>query len=217
MIMNSCRVYLRASTKDQDEHRAQFTLEEFAKQRSLQVLATYADTISGTKLDRPELMRLLDDAQDGDILLCESVERLSRMAHKDWKKLRHMIDEKGMRLVVADLPTTHLLISGCDLTSQLLSIINDLLLDLMATQARNDQEKRVERIRQGLANKARRGEKVGGKGRNLAKWAAIEKRLNENLTLADVAKLCDVGIATVYRVRAELNKKTISVNAEKQN
>jgi len=87
----------------------------------------------------------------------------------------------------------------------------------MATQARNDQEKRVERIRQGLANKARRGEKVGGKGRNLAKWAAIEKRLNENLTLADVAKLCDVGIATVYRVRAELNKKTISVNAEKQN
>ncbi|WP_223216170.1 recombinase family protein [Pseudomonas savastanoi] len=207
-------MYLRASTKDQDERRAQFTLTEFAEQRSLQVVAIYADTISGTKLERPELMRLLDDAQDGDILLCESVDRLSRLAQEDWKKLRHMIDEKGMRLVVADLPTTHLLITGCNLTSQLLRIINDLLLDIMAAQARDNQEKRVERIRQGLANKARRGEKVGGKGRNQAKWIAVEKRLNENLALADVAKLCDVGIATVYRVRAELNKKSISATTQ---
>jgi DNA invertase Pin-like site-specific DNA recombinase len=208
--MNNCRMYLRASTKDQDERRAQFTLTEFAEQRSLQVVAIYADTISGTKLERPELMRLLDDAQEGDILLCESVDRLSRLGHEDWKKLRHMIDEKGMRLVVADIPTTHLLITGCNLTSQLMRIINDLLLDIMAAHARDSQEKRVERIRQGLANKARRGEKVGGKGRNQAKWIAIEKRLNENLSLADVAKLCDVGIATVYRVRAEVNKKSIS-------
>lgn len=51
---------------------------------------------------------------------------------------------------------------------------------------------------------------VTGRGRNQAKWAAVERRLKENLAMADIAKLCDVGIATVYRIRAELNNKSIS-------
>ncbi len=215
MINSHCRLYLRASTKDQDEQRARFALEQFATERQLCIVATYADSISGTKLERPELSRLLDEAMQGDILLCESVDRLSRLSKADWRRLRQMIEDKGMRLVVADLPTTHLLIAGNDITGQFLSIINDLLLDLMATQARIDQEKRVERIREGLANKRRRGEQVGGRGRNVAKWAAIEKRLKENLAMGDIAKLCDVGIATVYRVRAELNKKSISESHKK--
>lgn len=216
MINSQCRLYLRASTKDQDEERALFALEQFAAQRGLVIVATYADTISGTKLERPELRRLLDEAAQGDVLLCESVDRLSRLTHTDWRRLRQMIEDKGMRLVVADLPTTHMLIGGNDITGQFLTIINDLLLDLMATQARIDQEKRVERIREGLANKRRRGEKVGGRGRNQEKWAAIERRLKENLAMADIAKLCDVGIATVYRVRAELNNKSISVGSVMQ-
>ncbi|QPH46409.1 recombinase family protein (plasmid) [Pseudomonas fulva] len=210
MINSQCRLYLRASTKDQDEQRARFALEQFAAERQLSIVGFYADSISGTKIDRPALAKLLDEAEPGDVLLCESVDRLSRLSRADWRRLRQMIDDKGMRLVVADLPTTHLLIGGNDVTSQLLSIINDLLLDLMATQARIDQEKRVERIREGLANKRRRGEPVGGRGRNQAKWAAVERRLKENLAMADIAKLCDVGIATVYRIRAEVNKKSIS-------
>ncbi|MBA6062147.1 MULTISPECIES: recombinase family protein [Pseudomonas] len=210
MINSQCRLYLRASTKDQDEQRARFALEQFATQHQLTIIGVYADSISGTKIDRPGLAMLLDEAQPGDVLLCESVDRLSRLTRADWRRLRQMIEDKGMRLVVVDLPTTHLMIGGNDATGQIFSIINDLLLDLMATQARIEQEKRVERIREGLANKKRRGEPVGGKGRNRAKWAAVERRLRENLSMADIAKLCDVGIATVYRIRAELNNKSIS-------
>lgn len=39
------------------------------------------------------------------------------------------------------------------ITGQIMKVINDMLIDLMATMARLDQEKRVERINQGLANK----------------------------------------------------------------
>ena len=51
-------------------------------------------------------MRLLDVAQPGDILLCESVDRLSRLSMGDWDTLRAAIKAKGLRLVIADLPTS---------------------------------------------------------------------------------------------------------------
>jgi DNA invertase Pin-like site-specific DNA recombinase len=40
---------------------------------------------SRTKLARPELFRLLADAQPGDILLVEQVDRLSRLTAPDWE------------------------------------------------------------------------------------------------------------------------------------
>lgn len=75
----NAHLYLRASTKDQDANRAKTSLEAFAAEKSLTVVGIYAENISGTKLARPELMKLLDAAQPGEILLCESVDRLSRL------------------------------------------------------------------------------------------------------------------------------------------
>ena len=65
-----------------------------------------------------------------------------------------------------------------------------MLIDLMATMARIDQEKRVERIRQGLANKKARGERVGGRSADTAKHALIAKHLkNKELTIEEVANV----------------------------
>ena len=60
MINSQCRLYLRASTKDQDEQRARFALEQFAAERQLSIVGVYADSISGTKIDRPALAKLLE-------------------------------------------------------------------------------------------------------------------------------------------------------------
>jgi DNA invertase Pin-like site-specific DNA recombinase len=46
-------------------------LRAFAAERGLSVAAWYAENESGAKLSRPELFRLLADAQPGDILLVE--------------------------------------------------------------------------------------------------------------------------------------------------
>lgn len=196
-------LYLRASTKDQDAGRALASLQQFAIDHGLTVVGTYAENISGTKLDRPQLNALLDAAKPGDCLLVESVDRLSRLSQDDWKNLKHVIESKGLKLVVADLPTSHQLVDDKGITGQIMQVINSMLIDLMATMARLDQEKRVERIRQGLENKKARGEKVGGKARNEQKWAEIRKLLgNPSLTMDQVAKLAGVGVATVYRVKA---------------
>jgi DNA invertase Pin-like site-specific DNA recombinase len=202
-------LYLRASTKDQDANRAKTALERFATDKGLHIAGVYAENISGTKLNRPELMRLLDTAAKGEVLLVESVDRLSRLSTDDWDTLKATIKSKGLRLVVADLPTSHQMITDSGITGQIMEVINGMLIDLMATMSRLDQEKRVERIRQGLQNKriAEPEWKPTGKGKNVAKWEAVKRLMAKHpkMSADDVATLADCGVATVYRIRRALS------------
>lgn len=201
-------LYLRASTKDQDANRAKAALEQFAIEKQLDVVGVYAENVSGTKLNRPELMRLLNTAAAGNVLLVESVDRLSRLSQGDWEALKATIKTKGLRLVVADLPTSHMLIQDQGITGQIMDVVNGMLIDLMATMARLDQEKRVERIRQGLLNKraAEPQWKPAGKAKNAAKWEAVQKLMAKHpkMSADDIATLARCGVATVYRIKREL-------------
>ncbi|WP_179996707.1 recombinase family protein, partial [Acinetobacter sp. YH16051] len=129
------RIYVRASTKDQDAERALDSLKEFASTIN-GVTVEYVENESGTKLDRPVLNKLLADAENGDTLLVESVDRLSRLKQNEFEVLKGRIKEKGLKLVVADLPTTHVLLNTDDtITSSILNLVNNLLIDLLATMA----------------------------------------------------------------------------------
>ena len=153
------------------------------------------------------MLALLDTAKNGDVLLVESVDRLSRLSQADWDTLKASIKAKGLRLVVADLPTSHMMVEEKGITGQIMDVINNMLIDLMATMARLDQEKRVERIREGLKNKRAADPewKPTGKGRNAAKWAEVQALMQKHPTMsADmIAKLADAGVATVYRIKKE--------------
>jgi DNA invertase Pin-like site-specific DNA recombinase len=203
----NAHLYLRASTRDQDAYRAKVALELFAAEKGLSIAGVYAENISGTKLNRPELLSLLDSAESGDVLLVESVDRLSRLSQPDWDTLKATIKSKGLRLVVADLPTSHMLVEAQGITGQIMDVINNMLIDLMATMARLDQEKRVERIKQGLENKRAADPewKPAGKGRNAAKWAEVQSLMLKHPTMSadQLAKLADCGVATVYRIKKE--------------
>ena len=189
------RIYVRASTKDQDATRALADLIMFSKSYDDNYIG-YVEHFSGTKLDRPALAKLLKDAEEGDILLVESVDRLSRLSQDDFAILKQRIKDKGLRLVVADLPTTHTVNEG--MTGEILRVINDMLIDLLATMAKLDNDKRRERIKQGLANS---GYKPTGKKANTAKHNRIKELASQkNMTKQEVAKAVGVGVATVYRV-----------------
>lgn len=193
------RIYLRASTKDQDAQRALSQLDQLNQSLNLGEAITYVENYSGTKLDRPELNRLLAEANQGDTLLVESVDRLSRLSQQDFHELKRRIQEKGLRLVVADLPTTHQLIQTNDqITTSILDLINNMLIDLLATMARLDNEKRIERIKQGLE---RSGYKPSGKKPNIKKHERIKQLIVKgDMTKEEIAKAVGCGVATVYRV-----------------
>lgn len=203
----NAHLYLRASTKDQDANRARVALEAFAGDKGLNIVDVYAENISGTKLNRPELMRLLDTANAGDVLLVESVDRLSRLSQADWETLKTTIKAKGLRLVIADLPTSWQMAAD-GIAGEVLKVINDMLIELMATMARLDQDKRVERINQGLANKraADPDWKPSGKGKNAALREQVQSLMVKHPTMSadQIAKLADCGVATVYRIKREL-------------
>ena len=191
------RIYVRASTKDQDATRALHDLQLFANTYHNDHIA-YVENESGTKLDRPVLNQLLNDAGQGDILLVESVDRLSRLTQSDFDILKQRIKDKGIRLIVADLPTTHTLLNTDDtITSSILNLINNMLIDLLATMARLDNDKRRERIKQGLE---RSGYKPTGKKADTAKHTRIKELNNKGLTKEEIAKAVGCGVATVYRV-----------------
>lgn len=59
------RAYLRASTAEQDAARARSVLEEFAADHGKAIAAQYIENASGTRADRPELVRLLADSHPG--------------------------------------------------------------------------------------------------------------------------------------------------------
>lgn len=146
------RAYLRASTTDQDADRAREDLELFAAERRLKIATRYVENESGAKLDRPELFRLLDDCEAGDVLLVEQVDRLSRLNAADWDRLKGLINAKRVRVVALDLPTSHQLIqqTSDEFTARMLDAINGMMLDMLAAIARKDYEDRRRRQAQGI-------------------------------------------------------------------
>ena len=192
------RIYVRASTKEQDAERALNDLRAFANNLGHNT-TEYIENHTGTKLERPQLNKLLDESKYGDILLVESVDRLSRLTQDDFSTLKQRIKDKGLRLVVQDLPTTHAVINTTDdITSAVLTVVNNMLIDLLATMARLDNEKRKERIKQGLE---RSGYKPTGKKADTAKHKRIlELAALGSMSKDEIAKAVGMGVATVYRV-----------------
>lgn len=190
------RIYVRASTKEQNAERALDDLRAFAANLGHHT-TEYIENHTGTKLERPQLNKLLNESEYGDILLVESVDRLSRLTQADFKTLKDRIHAKGLRLIIADLPTTHF--SPTDsMTGELMNVINSMLIDLLATMARLDNEKRRERIKQGQAIK---GYKPTGKKADAVKHKRIkELAAMGSMTKEEIAKAAGVGVATVYRV-----------------
>lgn len=197
------RAYLRASTEDQDASRARDQLVTFAQGHGRPIASFYTENASGAKADRPELRRLLSDAQLGDVLLVEAIDRLSRLPADDWKRLRAEIEAKGLRVVAVDLPTSHKGMkdtSGDEFTARMLDAINSMMLDMMAAIARKDYEDRRRRQAQGIA-KAKEQGSYKGRPKDTTKRQKIAELLADGKTVRKVADLIGCSTSTVQNVK----------------
>ena len=196
--------YLRASTKEQDALRAKNQLVEFTKQSSLKISSFFVENESGATLNRPELFRLLEIAQPGDIILVEQIDRISRLNDKDWSKLKTIIKSKELRIVSLDLPTSHqLMVQGDEFTNRMLSAINDLMLDMLAAVARKDYQDRRRRQKDGIAKAKGQG---GYKGRreNKELQEKIEWLLEEGKSYTMIMNLLGCARGTIAKVSTRL-------------
>lgn len=194
------RLYLRASTNEQDATRARTALEAFAADHGLRVAAAYVENESGAKLARPELFRLLSDSKPGDVLLVEQVDRLSRLTEGDWRKLRQEIDERQVRVVALDLPTSWMLAAPADdFTGRMFAAVNGMMLDVLAAVARKDFEDRRRRQKEGQA-KAKAAGLYKGRAEDVTRNATIAGLLAKGVPWSQVQAATGCSRATVAKI-----------------
>lgn len=194
------RVYLRASTKEQDATRARDELLAFAEQRGLQIAATYVENESGASLKRPELFRLLADCHPGDVLLVEQVDRLSRLNTEDWERLKDEIRSRRVRVVALDLPTSMNMIGGEDeIQNRILDAINSMMLDMLAAIARKDFLDRRRRQVQGIERAKSLGRYLG-RPENSDRNAAIVNMLKSKQSWNDIVAATGCSRSTLSRL-----------------
>lgn len=200
------RAYLRASTDEQDAGRARSSLEKFASDHNKVIACEYLENASGAAADRPELLRLLKDARKGDVLLVESIDRLSRLPADDWAKLKGAIDAKGLRIVALDLPTSHQGMrdtQGDEFTGRMLAAINSMLVEMMAAIARKDYEQRRERQAQGI-QKAKAAGKYLGRPVDEELHKRVKELLGAGLGIRATARHANCSTTTVLRIRESI-------------
>ncbi|MBO1077283.1 recombinase family protein [Roseomonas marmotae] len=206
--MSLARLYLRASTSEQDASRARATLEAFATERGLTVAATYVENESGASLQRPELFRLLADCRPGDVLLLEQVDRLSRLNEADWLRLRAELEARQVRVVAMDLPTSWMLAAASDdFTNRMFAAVNGMMLDMLAAVARKDYEDRRRRQAQGIGKRKAAGG-YAGRPEDTARNAAIAKMLGKGMSWSQVQDATGCSRATVAKIAARIRQET---------
>lgn len=198
--MPNARIYLRASTDEQDATRARDDVNALAERLGLSVVGTYIENESGAKLARPELFRLLADSRPGDVLLVEQVDRLSRLTDADWRRLRTEIDSRQVRVVALDLPTSwQVAASGHEFTDRMFAAINGMLLDMLAAVARKDYEDRRRRQAQGI-EKAKAAGAYRGRPEDTERNAAIAAMLAKAVSWTDIQTATGCSRGTIAKI-----------------
>ena len=195
--------YLRASTKEQDAKRAQDSLKSFAEDKGVRIAGWYIENVSGASLQRPELMRLLQDAEKGDAILIEQVDRLSRLNDEDWETLKALINKKQLKVISLDLPTSHAILmkhQNDDFTSAMFRAINNMMLDMLAAIARKDYQDRRRRQVQGIERAKKEGFYRGRRPDLDMHEKIIQLRVHNQLSVNATAKLIGVTARTVIRI-----------------
>lgn len=201
--------YLRASTKSPDAKRAQKRMKSFAEDNGYRIAAWYIENESGASLQRPELMRMLDEADKGDVILIEQVDRLSRLSEDDWDALKTIITAKQVAVVSLDLPTSQMALtdkSGSDFQGAMLRASNGMMLDMLAAISRKDYEDRRRRQREGIDKAKAEGKFLGRRADEDLHRVIMTLRKNGS-SLADVSRISGASLSTVNRVCKKLREE----------
>lgn len=110
--------------------------------------------------DRPRYTVMVEDVlRQGDTLAVTELDRLGRNKRDTMKQIQ-LFKDKEIRLMVLELPTTLLDLSKMEnaMAKLMLETINNMMLELYASMAEAELQKKEKRQREGIAAKKLRGE-----------------------------------------------------------
>ncbi|MBN2974442.1 recombinase family protein [Roseomonas aeriglobus] len=205
--VRAARVYLRVSTDEQDLARQEAIVAN-ARCAGFYVAAVYREKASGARPDRPELLRMIDDLQAGEVVIAEKIDRISRLPLPEAERLVAAIREKGARLAVAGIvDLTDLVADSSGVARIVLQAVQDMLLRVALQTARDEYETRRERQREGIAIARSAGRYIGRKA-DVAQHRRIIALREAGMSIARTAELAGCSIAQVKRVTAAHRRRS---------
>ena len=145
--------YARVSTREQNEARQLDALAAAGIARR----DIYLDKQSGKDFDRPQYQRLLRRLRRDDLLYIKSIDRLGRNYEEIIEQWRVLTKEKGVDIVVLDMPLLDTR-RGKDLLGTFLA---DIVLQVLSFVAENERANIRQRQAEGIAAAKARGVRFG--------------------------------------------------------
>jgi len=211
--------YHRTSTKEQHLDRGIAEINSFIEKEKIELVnGIYTDQQTGKNFNRPCYDKMLQDMalarkinpNENIALILTELDRLGRNKQLILSEIRKMQD-KGIRLMVLEIPTTLTdLPSDSSIASMIMETINNMLIEMYASFAQAELEKKEKRQREGIAAKKARGEwEDYGRPRALSfdKFSKEYKRvLTGDIKPVECMKLLAITKPTYYRYAKEYNE-----------
>ena len=174
--------YIRVSSTDQNEDRQRLALLAAGVPSDSQ----YMDKLSGKNFERPAYKRMLRRLRAGDLLYILSIDRLGRNYSEVLEQWRVLTKEKGVDIVVLDMPLLDTR-RGKDLMGTFLS---DIVLQVLSFVAENERINIRARQAEGIAAAKARGVRFGRPPRPLPDQfhQAHQDWRSKKITLQQAAK-----------------------------
>ncbi|MFQ1000010.1 recombinase family protein [Gilliamella sp. BG6] len=197
--MKVARIYLRVSTKEQELERQERIIDDTKKQ-GYYIANVYREKASGAITNRPELQRMIAELQNGDVVIAEKIDRLTRLPLNEAINLINSIKSKGAKLCIPDiLDLSELSSEASGVTKIVIDSMQDLLLKISLQVARDDYETRRQRQKEGVAIAKAKG-KFKGRKANLQLHRLIIECRSEGKSINKTAELLNCSPSTVKNV-----------------
>ena len=193
--------YIRVSSKDQNEDRQLLAMWELP----IPEKNIYMDKQSGKDIDRPQYKRLVRRMKKDDLLYIKSIDRLGRNYKEVLEQWRVLTKEKGVDIVVLDMPLLDTR-RGKDLMGTFLS---DIVLQVLSFVAENERANIRQRQAEGIAAAKAKGVRFGRVPKPLPDGfhQAYQRWKRGEITGSEAARECGLPRST-FIYRAEIYEKS---------
>ena len=182
--------YARVSTLEQNLDRQIDALIKYGVDKR----NIYQEKMSGTKMDRKALNKMIDELSEGDVVIIADLTRVSRST-KDLLDIVNNIKAKGAS--IKSIKDTWL-----DTTSD--NPYNSFLLTVMAGLSQLERDLISQRTKEGLASAKARGREGGRPNVRTNKQDIVKLMVKEGYKTKDIVSKTGLSRTTVYRIMKDL-------------
>ncbi len=184
--------YIRVSTRDQNEDRQFIALHEL----NIPAKNIFTDRQSGKDFERPQYKKMVRRLKKDDLLYIKSIDRLGRNYGEVLEQWRILTKEKGIDIVVLDMPLLDTR-RGKDLMGTFLS---DIVLQVLSFVAENERINIRQRQAEGIAAAKAKGVRFGRPPLPLPEnFREVHKAWRgKKITLQEAASMCSMPVGTFY-------------------